>query len=252
MRLLEVTGDDRDQEHEGGAEREGDAPAVVPEVGEGEQDHREPESGAEREREHPGRERACTLRRVLDRGDAGDDERGVDQRSAEHLSTREHLERRRERGQRVRRAGADQREEDQPPSAPAVRQRDGHQRHQHAGACHRERDPEGLVGLVEGAGDGVAVLRQQRTAEVREQGHRGQGAEPARLLRRERHRRDHRERLDRRRRWRPGQRGLEAGGGVGERTSRAQPGLDAEEPGEEGHHDVADRLEAHVGGGAGG
>ena len=124
------------------------------------------------------------------------------------------------RGQRVRRAGADQREEDQPPPAPTVRERDGHQRHQHAGACHRQGDPEGLVRPVEGAGDRVAVLRQQRTAEVREQGDRGQGAEPARLLRRERHRWDDRKRLDGRGRWRPGQRGLEAGGGVGERAPR--------------------------------
>ncbi len=72
--LLEVARDDRHEQHERGADRERDPPAVVAEVGEREQDHREAEPGAERQREHAGREGAGALGRFLDRGDAGDDQ----------------------------------------------------------------------------------------------------------------------------------------------------------------------------------
>ena len=131
--LLEVPGDDRDQQHERGADRERDAPAVVAEVGEREQDHREAEPGAERQRVHAGRERPGAFGRVLDRGDAGDDQHGVDQRAVEQLRAGEHLERRRERGEQVGRARADQPDQDQAAPTPAVGERDGDQRHQHAG-----------------------------------------------------------------------------------------------------------------------
>ena len=71
--LLEVPGDDRHEQDERGADRERDPPAVVAEVGEREQHHREAEAGAERQREHAGGEGARALGGVLDRGDAGDD-----------------------------------------------------------------------------------------------------------------------------------------------------------------------------------
>ena len=85
------------------------------------------------------------------------------------------------------------------------------------------------------AGDRVAVLREQRTAEVREQRDRGEGAQPPRLFRRERHRWHHRERLHRWRRIVAADRRLEAGDRVRERPAGAEPALDAQEPGEERH-----------------
>ena len=117
-------------------------------------------------------------------------------------------------------------DEDEAAAAPAVGQRDGDQRHQHAGPGDRQRHAEGLVGLVEGAGDGVAVLGQERAGEVGDQGDRGQRRQAAGLLGRERDRRHHGEQLQRRGRVGPGGGGVEARGGVGERASRrrATPG----------------------------
>ena len=148
----------------------------------------------------------------------------------------------------IGRAGADQRDEDQTAAPQPVGERDRDQRHQHAGPRDREGRPERLVGPVEGTGDRVAVLREQGTAEVGEEGDRGQRAEPGRLLGGERHRRDDREQLERTRGRTVGRRGPKPGGGVGERAARAEPRLDAEEPGEERDHHVADRDETDFGG----
>ncbi len=98
-----------------------------------------------------------------------------------------------ERGEQVRRARADQADEDEPAAAPAVGERDGDQRHEHAGPRDAERDAEGLVGAAERAGDRVTVLGEQGAAEVGEQCDRGERAEPGGLLRGERDRRDNRE-----------------------------------------------------------
>ena len=93
----------------------------------------------------------------------------VHERTGEELGDREDLEARRERGDRVRRARADERDEDQTPAAETVGERDDHERHEHADARDRERQAEVGVGAVERVGDRVAVLREQRSAEVRDQ-----------------------------------------------------------------------------------
>ena len=91
-----MPGDDGDEHHERGADRERDAPAVVAEVGEGQQHHRQPEARTEREGVHAGGERARAFGGVLDRGDAGDDQDRVHERAVEQLGAGEHLERGRE------------------------------------------------------------------------------------------------------------------------------------------------------------
>ena len=144
----------------------------------------------------------------------------------EQLRAGEHLEGGGERGQQVGDARADQPDEDQAAATPPVGERDGDQRHQHAGPGDGEGDPQRLVGPVEGAGHRVAVLGEQRTREVGDQRHRGERAEAARLLGRERHRRDDGQRLERGRSLGAGGGGGEPGGGVGERAActRATPG----------------------------
>ena len=59
--------------------------------------------------------------------------------------------------------------EDQPATSEPVGERDRHQRHQHPGAGDGERHAERLIRLTEGTRDRVAVLRQQRAAEVGDQ-----------------------------------------------------------------------------------
>ena len=208
---------------------------VAPEVGEREQHDRQTEPGPEREREHAGGEGPGSLGRVLDRGDPGDDQRGVHERAGDELGTGEHLECRGQRGEhgsprtrrRARRGstgGAPSR------SARAMVTNETST----PARADREGDAERLVRATEGAGDGVAVLGEERPAEVGEQRHRRQRAEPRRLFGGEGHRRHHGEGLH-------GRRGLvvrrtaacEAGDGVGEGTAGAEPRLQAQEPGEE-------------------
>ncbi len=242
-----MAGDQRHEDHERRAHRERDPPAVVAEVGEGEHQHREPEAGPERQREHAGREGAGALRRVLDRGDAGDDQRSVHQGAVEELGAGEHLEGRGERGECVRGARADEGDQDQPATTPPVGERDGDERHQHAGA----RDGQSATPSAWSERPNALVTaspfwESSAPQKLASSADRGQRAEPGRLLGGERHRWHHREWFHRRRGLPTVYRGLEARDRMGERPPGAEPRLQAQEPGEEGDDHLAHRVESQL------
>ncbi len=245
-RLAQMPRRGRQREERDAAEEERDSPAVGAEICEWQEEHGDAEARADGQSEHRDRERTRPLGRFLDRGNRRDDEGRVHERAGHQLRGDEQVERWRDARGDARDARAADTPEEEPSTAEPVGQCDRHDRDEHADARDREGDAERAVGAVECVDDGVAVLGEQRAAEVGDGPDRGDRGEARRLLRREGHRRDDRRDAPGRRRRPLVEPSADDVGRMLERGLGRQPRLPVDEPTEERHRGAADDRELQV------